>query len=67
MSENAKNAINYVKKKDRSDIKVDHIVIKLEEWRTRKLNKTDATIQLFTSPENITRVHCSQLSVEDFV
>ena len=60
MSENAKNAINYVKKKDRSDIKLD-------EWRNKKLYKTDATIQLFTSPENITRVHSSQLSVSDFV
>ena len=55
MSENAREAVEYVKKKDRSDIHVIYFLSKLSEWGNSKLYKTDATKQLFECAENIPR------------
>ncbi len=68
VNERKRKECNKLRKEKRSiRHKGSFILIKLDEWRNKKLYKTDATIQLFTSPENITRVHSSQLSVSDFV
>ena len=48
-------------------MKVLLILLQLEEWSSRKFYATDATKQLFNTQQNITRVHVSQLTVEQFI
>lgn len=60
MSESAESEINYTKRKDRT-------YLQRMEWNRDRYYQTDATKQLFQCPDQIERVDCSQLSVEDFI